>query len=58
VIVGGLGSLWGALLGGFVLGLANVFGLQFDPNSGLLYTHLTFFVILMILPQGLSAWRR
>jgi len=58
VIVGGLGSLWGALIGGFVLGLANIFGLQFDPNSGLLYTHLTFFIILMILPQGLSAWRR
>ena len=58
VIVGGLGSLWGALLGGSILGVAHLLGLRFDPGGGLLYAHLVFFLILMALPSGLSQWRR
>lgn len=58
VIVGGLGSIWGALLGGFILGVAHLVGLKLDPDGGLLYAHLTFFLILMVMPSGLSARRR
>ena len=58
VIVGGLGSIWGAMMGGFLLGITHLFGLTFDPDSGLLWPHLMFFLILMVLPSGLSQWRR
>lgn len=58
VIIGGIGSMWGALLGGFVLGVTHLIGLKLDPNSGLLYPHIMFFLILMFLPRGLSGWRK
>ena len=53
VVLGGLGSFWGALLGGIALGMAQLNGLKFDPNAGLLYAHLLFFVMLLIRPAGL-----
>jgi len=48
VIVGGLGSFWGALLGGLALGVAQVVGLQVYPDSGLLFAHVAFFAILLV----------
>jgi branched-chain amino acid transport system permease protein len=57
VVLGGLGSFWGALLGGMVLGMAQLAGLKWDPNAGLLYAHLLFFVMLLIRPAGLVAHR-
>jgi branched-chain amino acid transport system permease protein len=53
VVLGGLGSFWGALLGGIALGMALLVGLKLDPNAGLLYAHLLFFVGLMLRPTGL-----
>ena len=53
VVLGGLGSFWGALLGGIALGMAQLVGLKFDPNAGLLYAHLLFFFMLLIRPAGL-----
>ena len=32
VIIGGLGSLWGTLVGGMVLGIAQAIGAQIDPG--------------------------
>jgi len=58
VIIGGLGSIWGTLIGGLILGVAHLVGSKFDPGAGLLYAHLVFFLILIFLPQGLSQWRR
>jgi branched-chain amino acid transport system permease protein len=58
VIIGGLGSMWGALIGGFLLGVTHLIGLRFDPNSGLLYAHILFFIILTIMPKGISGWRQ
>ena len=58
VIVGGLGSMWGTLIGGFVLGVTHLIGLKIDPNSGLLYAHIVFFIILTIMPRGISGWRQ
>ncbi len=57
VVLGGIGSFWGALLGGIVLGMAQLIGLKWDPNAGLLYAHLLFFVMLLIRPAGLVASR-
>lgn len=48
VIVGGLGSLWGCLAAGLAMGVVHLLGLKFDPNSGLLYPHLFFLVVLLL----------
>lgn len=57
VVLGGLGSFWGALLGGIALGMAQLIGLKIDPNAGLLYAHLLFFCMLLIRPSGLVSSR-
>jgi branched-chain amino acid transport system permease protein len=53
VIIGGLGSLWGTLAGGIVLGVAQAIGAQIDPGWQVLAGHLAFLVILAIRPEGL-----
>lgn len=53
VIIGGLGSLWGTLLGGCVLGLAQTIGAQIDPTIGILAGHLVFLAVLAVRPRGL-----
>jgi branched-chain amino acid transport system permease protein len=53
VIIGGLGSLWGTLLGGIVLGIAQAIGAAFDPNWQILAGHLAFLAILIVRPSGL-----
>jgi branched-chain amino acid transport system permease protein len=55
VIIGGLGSLWGTLAGGIVLGLAQTIGAQIDPTLGILSGHLVFLAILVVRPNGLIA---
>jgi branched-chain amino acid transport system permease protein len=46
IVIGGVGSLWGTLVGGVVLGCAQTLGATFDPKWFLLAGHLTFFVVL------------
>lgn len=58
VVIGGLGSLWGTLIGGMVLGLAQSLGAQFDPAFTLLAGHLIFLAVLAFRPQGLLPARR
>lgn len=53
VIIGGLGSLWGTLLGGVILGVAQAIGAAFDPSWDTLAGHLVFLLILLVRPQGL-----
>jgi branched-chain amino acid transport system permease protein len=53
VVIGGLGSLWGTLLGGVVLGVAQNLGSAVDPAYGILAGHLVFLVILATRPRGL-----
>ena len=57
VVLGGLGSFWGAMLGGILLGVVQLVGLKFDPNAGPLYAHLLFFVGVLLRPNGLSGAR-
>ena len=58
VIVGGIGSFWGTLVGGLLLGVAQLIGLRIAPQSGLLFAHLVFFAVLMFLPSGIAGWRK
>ena len=53
VIIGGLGSLWGTLAGGIVLGVAQTVGSQIEPAYGVLAGHLVFLLVLITRPQGL-----
>jgi branched-chain amino acid transport system permease protein len=53
VIIGGLGSLWGTLLGGIVLGVAQAIGAQINPGWGVLAGHLVFLAVLLVRPTGL-----
>ncbi len=58
VIIGGLGSFWGALAGGVVLGIAQLVGQKLDSNAGPLYAHLVFVLVLLFMPKGLAGERR
>lgn len=58
VIIGGLGSLWGTLLGGIILGVAQGIGSQIGPGYQILAGHLVFLVILVLRPQGLFPRQR
>ena len=53
VIIGGLGSMWGTLVGGVVLGLAQAIGAAVDPTWQILAGHLAFLAILIVRPSGL-----
>jgi len=55
VIIGGLGSLWGTLVGGIALGIAQAVGSQINPADGILAGHLLFLTVLAFRPQGLFA---
>src|SRR5579883_1378623 len=53
VIVGGLGSLWGTLVGGILLGVAQAIGAELDPGWQTLAGHLMFLAVLALRPEGL-----
>jgi branched-chain amino acid transport system permease protein len=53
VIIGGLGSLWGTLAGGVILGVSQAIGAQIDPGWQLLAGHLVFLAVLAVRPEGL-----
>lgn len=59
IIVGGMGSLPGALVGGLALGLAEVFAVQYIGSSWRdLIAFGLLFVILLLRPQGLFGGRQ
>jgi branched-chain amino acid transport system permease protein len=47
VVIGGMGSLWGTLLGGIALGLAQTLGAQLHPQFSVLAGHLLFLAVLI-----------
>lgn len=53
VIIGGLGNLWGTLVGGVILGVAQGIGAQINPGWQLLAGHLAFLLVLALRPKGL-----
>jgi len=58
VIIGGLGSLWGTLVGGMVLGVAQTIGARIDPEWQILAGHLAFLLMLFLRPRGLFPARQ
>jgi branched-chain amino acid transport system permease protein len=57
VVIGGLGSLWGTLLGGVVLGVAQQIGAQINISDEVLAGYLVFLAVLALRPQGLISRR-
>jgi branched-chain amino acid transport system permease protein len=57
VVIGGLGSLWGTLLGGIVLGVAQQIGAQINISYEQLAGYVIFLAVLVLRPQGLTARR-
>jgi branched-chain amino acid transport system permease protein len=57
VVIGGIGSLWGTLLGGIVLGVAQQIGSQINSSDGFLAGYIVFLVVLILRPQGLTGRR-
>jgi len=53
VIIGGLGSLWGTLAGGVIIGVAQSVGGKIDPGWQMLAGHIVFLIVLAIKPKGL-----
>ena len=50
--MGGLGDLWGTLVGGVILGVAQTVGAKINPGYQILAGHVVFLGILTIRPQG------
>jgi branched-chain amino acid transport system permease protein len=57
VVIGGLGSLWGTLLGGIILGVAQAIGAQIDPSLQVLAGNLVFLIVLAVRPEGITGKR-
>jgi branched-chain amino acid transport system permease protein len=53
VIIGGLGSLWGTLAGGIIIGVAQTIGAHINPEWQILAGHIAFLVVLVLRPRGL-----
>ena len=53
VIIGGLGSLWGTLIGGIVLGIAQSVGASISMTWQILAGHIAFIIVLVVRPNGL-----
>jgi len=53
VIIGGLGSLWGTLAGGVILGVAQTLGAAINPEWQILAGHIAFLLVLLFKPRGL-----
>jgi len=53
VIIGGLGSLWGTLAGGVIIGVAQTLGAAVNPEWQILSGHIAFLAVLLFKPRGL-----
>jgi branched-chain amino acid transport system permease protein len=54
VVIGGLGSLWGTLAGGILLGVVQQIGAQISSADQLIAGQLAFLVVLVVMPQGIT----
>ena len=53
VIIGGMGSFWGTLVGALLLGITQQIGFRLDPGWGIWVGHIVFLIVLVLRPQGL-----
>ena len=53
IIVGGVGSIQGALLGGILIGVIDSFGRALFPQLAMFFMYLTMIVVLIVRPTGI-----
>ena len=53
VVIGGLGSLWGTLLGSLIYGLTLAFGILIFPRFSIFAAFVIMAVVLIVRPWGL-----
>ncbi len=58
VIMGGLGNVWGALLGALIFGLTQSLGILIWPQFGIVFPYAAVVIVLFFRPRGLlkSTW--
>ena len=58
VIMGGLGNIWGALLGALIFGITQSMGILIWPQFGIIFPYLAVVIVLLFRPTGLlkSTW--
>ncbi len=58
VIMGGLGNIWGALLGALIFGITQSMGILVWPQFGIVFPYLAVVIVLLFRPTGLlkSTW--
>ena len=59
VTIGGLGNMWGALLGSLIFGLTHCFGVLLLPQFAIVFPYIAVVIVLIIRPTGLlrpTAW--
>ena len=53
VVLGGLGSITGSLIGGFILGIIGSIVTYFDAGLSLIAYYVIFILLLLIRPRGI-----
>jgi branched-chain amino acid transport system permease protein len=53
VVVGGLGSIQGALIGSLIIGLIDTFGKAYFPDASMFIIYLIFIIMLLVRPTGI-----
>ncbi len=58
VIIGGLGNIWGALLGALIFGLTDSIGILIWPQFAIVFPYVAVITVLLFCPKGLlkSTW--
>jgi len=58
VIIGGLGNIWGALLGALIFGLTDAIGILVWPQFAIVFPYVAVITVLLFRPKGLlkSTW--
>ena len=58
VIIGGLGNIWGALLGALIFGLTDAIGILIWPQFAIVFPYVAVVTVLLFRPRGLlkSTW--
>jgi branched-chain amino acid transport system permease protein len=58
VIIGGLGNMWGALVGSLIFGVSQSFGVLFWPQFAIVFPYMAVVIVLLLRPKGLlkSVW--
>ncbi|NIN67251.1 MAG: branched-chain amino acid ABC transporter permease [Anaerolineae bacterium] len=58
VTIGGLGNMWGALVGSLLFGVTQSFGVLFVPQFAIVFPYLAVVIVLLVRPTGLlkSVW--